>query len=165
MSTPNTTLTTNSVFQHFAAALLPFFILVIGASQTILKAPLNWNDLLVFALIVLGAIATYIVKLVNGSWQGALKTGIAILTTVLTALLPFILPGGFDPKVNVPLIIVAVLNALATEFGVQIRTTAPPVVVTGLTGPQGPQGYPGPTGIMGEPGKSAMPAPTDYPLQ
>ena len=114
----------STIFQKYAAALLPFFILVVGASQTVLKfgqAP-DWNAIVTFAIVVLGAVLTFVVKLVAARWQGALKTGIAILTTILSALLPFILPGGFDPSVNVPVIIVAVLNAIATEFGVQIRT-------------------------------------------
>jgi hypothetical protein len=113
----------STVFQKYAAALLPFFILVVGASQTVLKAPIDWNATITFGILVVGAVATFIVKLVPLKWQGALKTGIAILTAILSAILPFVLPGGFDPSVNWPIIIVAILNALATEFGVQIRTT------------------------------------------
>jgi hypothetical protein len=119
----------NTVFQKYAAALLPFFILVVGASQTVLKAPIDWNATITFGIVVAGAVATFIVKLVPIKWQGALKTGVAILTAILSALLPFVLPGGFDPSVNWPIIIVAVLNALATELGVQVRTD--PVVATG----------------------------------
>lgn len=120
----------STIFQRFAAALLPFFILVIGASQTVLNGPIDWNAIIVFGILVLGAIVTYILPLVNKKWQGALKTGVAIITVILSALLPFILPGGFDPSVNVPVIIVAVLNAIATEFGVVIRTT--PITSTGV---------------------------------
>src|SRR6478609_9179329 len=98
----------STIFQKYAAALLPFFILVVGASQTVLHfgadQPVDWNAIITFAIVVLGAIVTFIVKL------------------ILSALLPFVLPGGFDPDVSVPIIIVAVLNAIATEFGVQIRT-------------------------------------------
>lgn len=118
----------STIFQKYAAALLPFFILVVGASQTVLHfgadTPMDWNAIITFAIVVLGAVITFIVRLVDVRWQGALKTGVAIVTTILSALLPFVLPGGFDPNVNVPVIIVAVLNAIATEFGVQIRTTA-----------------------------------------
>lgn len=118
----------STIFQKYAAALLPFFILVVGASQTVLHfgadQPVDWNAIITFAIVVLGAIVTFIVKLLpSAKWQGALKTGVAILTTILSALLPFVLPGGFDPDVSVPIIIVAVLNAIATEFGVQIRTS------------------------------------------
>lgn len=122
----------STIFQKYAAALLPFFILVVGASQTVLHfgadQAVDWNAIITFAIVVLGAVITFIVKLLpNATWQGALKTGVAILTTILSALLPFVLPGGFDPDVNVPVIIVAVLNAIATEFGVQIRTGDSPM--------------------------------------
>lgn len=116
----------STIFQKFAAALLPFFILVIGASATVFpKAgePVNWNAVAQFAILVLGAIITYVVKLVqDAKWQGVLKTGVAILAAVISSLLPFLLPGGFDPSVSVPIIIVAILNAISTELGVQIRT-------------------------------------------
>lgn len=114
----------STIFQKYAAALLPFFILVIGASQTVFTGSgQDWNAITNFAILVLGAVVTYVVPLLASKWQGGLKTGIAILTTILTAILPFVLTGGWDPNVNTPILLVAVLNALATEFGVQIRTT------------------------------------------
>lgn len=113
----------STIFQKYAAVLLPFFILVVGASQTVLKpGPIDWNAVVTYAVLVLGGVVTYLVKLLPGAWQGGLKTGVAIVTTILSALLPFVLPGGFDPNVNIPIIIVAVLNALATQLGVSIRT-------------------------------------------
>lgn len=116
----------STVFQKYAAALLPFFILVIGASQTVLKLPIDWTAILTFAILVGGAVASFIVPLLtNAKWQGGIKTGIAIFTVVVSALLPFILPGGFKPGASLPIVIVAILNALATEFGVQIRKDQP----------------------------------------
>ena len=116
----------NTVFQKYAAALLPFVVLIVGASQTIINHPLDWVANLTFGLLVLGAIATYIVKLIpDAAWQGRTKTGIAILTTIIAAVLPFIVPGGFSPSASIPILIIAVLNALATELGVQIRIDAP----------------------------------------
>lgn len=120
----------STIFQKYAAALLPFFVLVVGASQSVLKDPTNWVVNLTFGILVLGAVATFIVRLVDARWQGALKTGISIATAVLSGLLPFVLPGGFDPSASVPVIIVAVLNVLATEFGVQIRTADTPLAMS-----------------------------------
>lgn len=111
----------NTVFQKYAAALLPFFVLVIGASQTVLKTGWDATIDIPFAIIVLGAVVTYIVKLLPSGWQGGVKTGVAIVTTVLAAIVPFFLPGRFHLSASLPVFIVAVLNALATEFGVQIR--------------------------------------------
>jgi hypothetical protein len=119
----------NTIFQRYAASLLPFFVLVTGAATTIWNKPLNWNADITFLIVVLGAVVTYIVALSPGKWQGKLKTGIAILTTLLAAVLPFVLPGGFKPESSIPVILVAVFNALSVEFGVQIRTAIAPAVV------------------------------------
>lgn len=115
----------STIFQKYAAALLPFFVLVFGASATVFpKAgePVDWNATAQFVVLVLGAVVTYLVPLLSAKWQGAAKTGVAIAAAIVSALLPFVLPGGFDPSVSVPVIIVAVLNVLSTELGVQIRT-------------------------------------------
>jgi hypothetical protein len=112
----------NTAFQKYAAALLPFAVLVIGASQTVLHAGFNLQVDIPFAVIVLGAILTFVVRLLPAGWQGGLKTGIAIVTTILSAALPFVLPGTVHLSASVPVVVVAILNALATELGVQIRT-------------------------------------------
>lgn len=113
-----------SLFTRYLAALLPVAIIVIGGLQSVLDNPTNWAVILQFALLVIGTAVAYVVKVVPTGWQGRLKTGAQIVTVILTALVPFILPGGFDPSVNATLIVVAVLNALATEFGVQVRNDA-----------------------------------------
>jgi hypothetical protein len=103
------------MFQKYAAALLPFFVLVVGASQTVLHAGFNLQVDIPFAIVVLGAILSFRFPLINKAWQGGIKTGIAIATTILTALLPFVLPGTFHLSASLPIVIVAVLNAIATE--------------------------------------------------
>jgi glucan phosphoethanolaminetransferase (alkaline phosphatase superfamily) len=113
-----------SPFSKYAAALLPFAIIIVGALQTVIDDPTNWSVIVAFALLVLGTFVAYVLKLVPGKWQGRLKTGAQIVTVVLTAAVPFILPTGFDPEANITIIVVAILNAIATEFGVQIRKDA-----------------------------------------
>ena len=132
----------NTTFQKYAAALLPFFILVVGASQTVLGS-LTWQNGIPFAILVAGAVATYVVRILPGGWQGGAKTGIAIFTAIAASILPFLLPSGFDPSVNLPIIVVAILNALATELGVQIRvspldTPAVPVPVVEVAPTEAP---------------------------
>lgn len=114
-----------SPFTRYLASLLPAAIIIIGGLQAILDNPGNWTVIVQFALLVVGTGVAFVVKLVpDAHWQGRLKTGAQIVTVILTALAPFLLPGGFDPNVNATLIVVAVLNALATEFGVQVRKDA-----------------------------------------
>jgi len=122
----------NTLFSKYAAALLPFFVLVVGASQTVLHAGFNLQVDIPFAIIVLGAILSFIVPLINKAWQGGLKTGIALATTVLSAVLPFVLPGTVHLSASLPVVIVAVLNALATELGVYIRVN--PLIDAGTAG-------------------------------
>lgn len=123
-NTPEITVA-ESPFTRYLAALLPVAIIVIGGFQAVLDNPGNWVVIIQFALLVVGTAAAYIVKLVpDAIWQGRAKTGAQIITVILTALVPFVLPGGFDPAANTTLIVVGVLNALATEFGVQVRKDA-----------------------------------------
>lgn len=123
MSTiPTTTPTTlPTPFSAFAAALLPAAIIIVGALQAVLDDPTNWSVIVPFAILVIGTIVAYFLPLLPSGWQGAAKTGAQLFTVVLTALVPFLLPGGFDPNVNTTFIVVAVLNAIATAFGVKIR--------------------------------------------
>ena len=125
MSHSSTELTvTESPFTRYLAALLPVAIIIIGGLQPVLDNPNDWTTIVQFGLLVVGTAVAYGLRLVPGRWQGALKTGAQVVTVVLTAVAPFLLPGGFDPQVSWTLIIVGVLNALATEFGVQIRKDA-----------------------------------------
>lgn len=114
-----------SPFTRYLAVLLPAAIIIIGGLQAILDNPGNWIVIAQFALLVIGTGVAYFVKLVpDAVWQGRLKTGAQLVTVVLTAVIPFLLPGGFDPSVNITLIVLAALNAVATEFGVQVRKDA-----------------------------------------
>lgn len=122
-----------SPFTRYLASLLPVAIIVIGGLQFVLDNPGNWIVITQFALLIVGTATAYLVKLVPDSrWQGRAKTGAQLITVVLTALVPFLLPGGFDPSVSVTLIVVAVLNAIATEFGVQVRNDASASSLEGL---------------------------------
>lgn len=122
--TPSAPVTMPTPFSQFAAALLPAAIIIIGALQPVLDDPTNWSVVVPFAILVIGTIVAYFLKLLPTGWQGAAKTMAQVATVILTALVPFLLPGGFDPEVNTTFIIVAVLNALATAFGVKIREAA-----------------------------------------
>lgn len=113
------------MIQKYTPVLLSFFIIVLGATQTVLKHPTDLTVLVPFAIVVLGAIATFFVPLIkNVIWEGRIKTGIAIAATILAALIPFLLPGGFVPGTSWPVVFIAIFNAIATELGIQIRIDA-----------------------------------------
>lgn len=124
MSTVTEVQVAESPLTRYAASLFPFAIAVIGGLQLVLDNPGNWVIVIQFAILIVGSFVAYLLKLVPARWAGAAKTGAQIGAAVLAALVPFILPGGFDPAVNATAVIIGVLNALATEFGVQIRRDA-----------------------------------------
>lgn len=127
-----------SIFQKYATAIFSFAVLAIGGFQAlvaVLGAGHTTGQLItsvaVFAVLIVGGIATFGVPLLEAKWQGAVKTGIALFTTLVAAVLPFATKGHFDVKTDLPLVVLAVLNAIATEFGIQIRLAVPtPVAVT-----------------------------------
>lgn len=108
------------VFETYAAALLPFFVLVVGGLTEVVKNP-HAATILPFLILVLGTALTYVVPLLPSGWQGVFKTGVPIVTTVIAALVVYAQDGTLNWG-NSAVIIVGALSALATEFGVQIRT-------------------------------------------
>lgn len=113
----------NNILAKFALPILSFLVLVIGGSQTVFAHGFDWTTLVPYLILVAGAIGSFIAPLLpDAKWQGGFKVGIAILTTLLTAVIPFLLPGGFDPKNSWQVIVLGILNALATWLGQYIRT-------------------------------------------
>lgn len=111
-------------FANYAAALLPFAILVSTGLQAVLKHPGDWTVLLPFAILVLGGILAVVTKLSPGAWAARAKVIITLVAAVIASLIPFVLPGGFDPSVDATIVVNAVLQTLAVQLGVDIRTDA-----------------------------------------
>jgi hypothetical protein len=109
----------------FATALLQFALLALGAfvliPATSYGDPVTW---LQFGALVAGAVASVWVPLADVKWRAAFKTGVVVLGGALSAAIPLVVEGVF-PVASVPLLGLAVLQILATETGVQIRTYVP----------------------------------------
>lgn len=114
----------NTLIQKYGAALLPAAITLFGALQVVLQDDVI-DEVEGGQLIALVAtlVVTYLVPLTNTSWAGVLKTGAAILGAVATLIIP-LFNGGADWN-SIIVVALAVLNALATEIGVQARVTSP----------------------------------------
>ena len=128
------------MFPKFAPALLNLAIIILIALKSL---TLDVGSLEQFALLLVGAVVTFIAPLLPGAkWQGRLKTGAAILTAVLVALVPFASQGWHLSKDQIITVALAALAALAVELGVQIRagvhagvtlnTTVPKIGASGL---------------------------------
>lgn len=120
----STTIATTKLtaFEKYAAILLPAFVLVFGGLQA-LEQNETWVGLITFLILVAGAIGTFVSKLVDAKWAGIFKTGIPILTAVLSALIPLVVNHEIT-KANVPMIVTSILQVILTEVGSQIRSNA-----------------------------------------
>lgn len=106
----------------YLVALVSVTLAVLNALQTALVSNgLDAGEIAQLVAITAGAFATFFVPLVAGPWKGALKTGAAIVAAVAVALAPLLLTGTIAPEQWVTVVIAGV-NVLATEIGVQIRT-------------------------------------------
>lgn len=107
---------------RFLAAFLSFALTLVGALVTIPSGALNWQAGV--QLVILG-ISTAVVLLLplapSAQWQGILKTGAAVVLAVLNGLTPLLLGGKYD-HTTIGLIVLAGLQAVASEIGVQVRT-------------------------------------------
>lgn len=135
----------NTVIQKYAAALLPFLLFVVGAIQAVLPGGIALDEAWQLAALVAGAIATFFVPLVDGAWSGILKVGAALVAALATAIIPFVIPGGVWDGTALLVVVIAVLNALATQLGVSIRLDATKAAIgtlgaPGVSGPAIPDG-------------------------
>lgn len=129
MSTTPPVVATTTPFATYAAALLPFAILVTTGLQAVLAHPGDLTIWIPFLILVAGGIASYVVKLLPTGWQGRVKVLVTLAAAILASLVPFVLPGGFDPNVDGTIIVNAVLQTIALALGIEIRLN--PLTVTG----------------------------------
>lgn len=108
------------IVPKFAVALLQFTLLLVTSLSVSLQGGFDAVEIAQFVAIAAGAGVTFFVPLVSGKWSGLLKTGFAIVAAIATALIPFITQGFITPD-QVMLVILAALNAIASEVGIAIR--------------------------------------------
>lgn len=115
---------------------LSFVVVILTAVQGLKDFGLI-SDLQLVALAVSSAVVI-VVPLVHTAWAGALKTGLDLVGAVVVILIPFValwVNGSPITRDAVVLIIIAIVKAAATEFGVQVRTdwgaTTPKAVAAG----------------------------------
>lgn len=110
------------------AALLHVAVAVAGVLGAAIAAPRDLSVWAQIAVVALGAAVTYIVPLTNAKWRAWLKVMLgAVIPAAIIAALPFIpvVGHGFDPQNALPLIM-AVLVAIGTQLGVDVRTNPIP---------------------------------------
>lgn len=137
----------SSAGAKYASALLSLTVLLITSITATLSGPINATVLIQLALLFLGGVVTYIVPLLSGGWVGGLKVGIGVIAAGLAAVVP-LLTGAPWTLQNTLVVLLAVVNALATQLGVAIRKdpidagTAVPGGVATITNVHIPTGNP-----------------------
>lgn len=119
---------TGSPLQRYAPAILSFLVLVIGGLQAaVATGPVTWVVVAQLAVLIVTTATTYLVPLAPTRWRGVAKTGLELLGVVLVLVIPYIAAGRIS-SAEILLVVVAVIKAVGTELGVQLRTD--PVVAT-----------------------------------
>lgn len=112
------------IFQRYAAALLPGVGVLLTALQ-VMYGDNRFDETERGQLIVLvaGLVLTYVLPLLKKfKWASVLKTGASVLAAIGTLIIPTFFTGFTGNTLLIFLI--ALVNALATEIGVQMRTDA-----------------------------------------
>ena len=109
-----------SVQTKYATALLSFLTVLSTPISAFMTGPISWVAFWQLVSLVVGAVVAYLVPLADAAWQGWLKTGFAILGAIATAVIPLV-TQHWTPA-SIVIVVMAVVNALVTELGVQIRT-------------------------------------------
>lgn len=111
----------NVIIQKYGVGIFSFLISVLTAVQVMNHFGLV--DILQLVVIIITSFTAYMLKLFPTGWRGGLKTGADVLGILVLAAIPLVLTGMFTGP-QIVLVIIGVIKALATEFGVQIRTDA-----------------------------------------
>lgn len=123
----------NTTFSRYAAALLPLAVLVLGVLDAAQKAGMNlvgWQTITQIIILLATTGAALWLPLVPGPWAGAAKTGAGIVGAIASALVATLPDGGHFTTATLILFLTAVVKAVATELGVQIRVDTAKVATT-----------------------------------
>jgi hypothetical protein len=116
------------IINRYLSAILSTAIVILTAWVAIPKSAFTLGDPQIAAFVALAGstVVSYLVPLVPGKWPGALKTGVGILAAVFTAVWPLLAGASIDWT----LVVLAALNALGQEVGVNARVDDPALTST-----------------------------------
>jgi hypothetical protein len=115
----------NLAVNQWLAGLLTLAITLLTAIQVMPEDA--WTDapsVLQFAALAISSILALVLKLGRGRWPGVFKTGAAVALALIGAAMPLVIQGWFLTPSQWLLLVIAGLNALAIELGVQVRQTS-----------------------------------------
>ena len=116
----------STLLQKYAPTLLSAAVLILGGLQVLVSSGHTLVDILQFVTLVLTSLTTF-------GFTGWWKTALEGAGVVVVAVLPFAIDGTVT-WANVLLIVIAIVKALATHFGIILRADTAPIDV-GTTRP------------------------------
>lgn len=108
------------MLRKYLPPLLQIVITLLGAFVIIPQDQFGWAAAVQLGILFAGAVIAYLVPLLHGAWAGGLKTGMTVLTAILSGVGAYFVSGDISP-VTIALVLLGGLNALATEIGVEVR--------------------------------------------
>lgn len=104
------------MLQKYMPTILSAALLVLGGLQVLIQTGANLVTILQFVALLITTATTFQLR---GRW----KIGLEIAGVLVAAVLPFAIDQTFT-KANIVLILIAIVKALATHFGIQVRQDA-----------------------------------------
>lgn len=110
------------ILSKFLVAFIQLTVLVTASLQAAVEDGLTAVEAWQIVAVLVGAIVTYFVPLLEGGWAAALKVAGAVLGAVIAAIIPLV--AGEWTMSAILIVVLAGLNALATQIGVDVRVQA-----------------------------------------
>lgn len=116
------------ILNKWGIALLQFGYAVIIALQAFRTMEQNAATIWQLVAVIVGAAFTVVLPLTKGKWAAGLKVASAVAAAAFTAIIPLALQTWTLD--NILIVVLAVINALAVQFGVDARIDAAKEVLT-----------------------------------
>lgn len=110
------------IVSKYLTGFIQVVILILGALLAALEDGLTLVEALQLVALGVGAIVTYWAPLLDKGWAAALKVLGAVIGAVIAALIP-LLAGEWNASSTI-IVVLAAINALATQLGVDVRVDA-----------------------------------------
>jgi hypothetical protein len=120
------------MLQKYMPTILSAALLVLGGLQVLIQTGANLVTILQFVALLVTTATTFQLR---GRW----KIGLEVAGVLVAAVLPFAIDQTFT-KANIVLILIAIVKALATHFGIQVRQDGETVAIVPLPEPGGDEG-------------------------
>lgn len=121
------------ITQRYMAAILSAVAVILTAVVAIPTGMITGAAIVQLVALGAAAINTYLSPLLNIKWRGVLKTGGAIVAAIVAILYPIIHAGGIPNSTQIALMVLAAVNVMLTQVGVDIRTDAANVIPADTT--------------------------------